>query len=83
MHVSLYARISLKERPDGFLGLTGEDLVIGKDSPVDLDQMLVGLFQRLADYYGLVATPDELNKQLETLSQYFANTLFTSGPSKG
>ena len=68
MRVSVYAQISLKDRPEGYLGMTGESLSIGKNEEADLYTMMASLLNRLAGYYGMAYEAEELNKQLDKLS---------------
>lgn len=76
MRVSISVNITLKDRPKDFRGMYRESIVIGKDEPVTLDEMLGGLLIRLAPYYGACATPEELNEALDRLAEYFREVGF-------
>ena len=76
MRISLYAQISLKDRPPDFRGMTGESVNIGKDEPVDFDVMVVNILGRLAEYYGIFTPADVLNSQLDQIAEFCQHARF-------
>ena len=82
MRVSLYAQVSLKDRPEDFRGMTGESFVIGKDEPVTLDEMVGYIIHAVAPYYGLLHETDELNEQLDRLVEFCQASRFSPGGPK-
>lgn len=70
MRVSIYAQITLKDKPKGFLGMTGESISLGKNDTIDFNVMVIQLLRRLADYYSIFMTPDELNRQLDNIVEF-------------
>lgn len=55
--LSVYMRLSYKDRPDDFKGIYGEGCTIAKDEFVPLQEVLVATFIKIADFYQRTLQP--------------------------
>lgn len=78
MRVSVYAQVTLKDKPKDYLGVSGESVSIGKDQFIGLADMMAYLLQTVGSYYGIFQTEDELNEQLDKLAVHCQRLRFRS-----
>lgn len=67
MRLSAHVQFTLKDKPRGFLGQTGESLCIGRDKFLPFDAMAGAFIRRALEWYLRVSTADELNAALDRL----------------
>lgn len=75
MHLKISAQFTLKDRPAGYLGLTGERWQFGI-KPLPLAQMCVSVLDTIFSYYLQLGTADELNAELDRLRAWLAAKSF-------
>ena len=70
MNISAYVRFTLKNKPDEYRGITGEDWNIGKDDPLEWHQLVYIFVRRVVEFYVRTCNPDprEFSKQAKDLS---------------
>lgn len=67
MRLSAHVQFTLKDKPHGFAGLTGEHVSIGRDKFLPFDAMAGSFIRRALEWYLRVSTADELNAALDRL----------------
>jgi len=75
-HVSVYARFTLKNMPEGQLGLRSEDWNFGKNAELSLHDLALGIISRLTEFYLHTMrekTVDEINAEIKRLSESLSN----------
>jgi len=76
--VSVYAQFTLKDKPEGYLGITNEQWSFGKDSPLSFSELGYAIISRLAEFTyqsNPELTAKEINRQIALL----ADGLLSSG----
>jgi len=76
MRVSVSLQVNLKDKEPGYLGITGENFVIGKDGEVGLADMIVAFVHTVEALYGVCYTVETLNNELMDASQRLWNMRF-------
>ena len=69
MRVSISAQFTIKDRPEGYLGLTGEHWNFGKDEALSLSDMCGAVLFRILWYYGLWMTPEEMKAEIDEVAE--------------
>lgn len=67
MRLSLTVQYTLKDRPKGYLGLTGEYVTYGRQGPVPFERMAYMLLRDTLAYYCMFQNAEALNAALDKL----------------
>ena len=76
MKVQLTLRIDLKDQPDGYVGMTGQTWVIGKEDDLGLFDGVARLFQIVAPFYAECRDAEDLNADAARLAEWIAGVEF-------
>lgn len=76
MRVSLYVKITLKDRSRDYRGITSETFTIGADEAVDFDEMVVTLLRYVASYFAIFTRAEELNTCLDKIRAFCETSRF-------
>lgn len=84
-HMSVFARFTAKNLPKGHLGLRGESWNFGKDAPLSLDELIVGIAIKVAIFYANVigGDLDEINADIKRAGEAVARYYLTEIDSTG
>jgi hypothetical protein len=74
MHVQIY----LKDKPEGFLGQSGESFNVGRHNFVGFSEAMIAILQRVGQFYGIFQEADQLNEDLDKLASYCQQVRFKS-----
>jgi len=72
MYLSISTRYTLKDRPDGYLGLTGEDISYGKHKYVPFEHLAYAVIRDILGYYIMLEDSAALNAALDKLREGIA-----------
>jgi len=67
MHLSASVQYTLKDRPEGYLGLTGEHIGYGRTKPLEFDEFIGAMIVHILQYYIRFQDADHINKSLDRL----------------
>jgi hypothetical protein len=81
MRLSVSAQFTLKDTPEGYLGVKGEHYNFGKDETWSLDTMAWNILTKVFDYYAIFGEIDELNASLDRIRSWLQATEFL--PAEG
>jgi len=73
MYLSISTRYTLKDRPDGYLGLTGENISYGKDQHVPFEHLAYSVIRDILGYYIMFDDSAALNASLDKLREGIAD----------
>lgn len=83
MHLSAYIKYTLKDRPKGHLGLTGQGYSVGKKDPLTLAQFIATLVRtavETAHMMSLVKDTEELQAAIEEAFQWCQGLIIEEVP---
>lgn len=81
MKVQLTLQIHLKDRPDGYAGLTSETWVVGKEDDLGLFDGIARVFAATAPYYAMCQDVNALNADVGRLAEWLQGVEF-KGPEE-
>lgn len=71
MRVSFYINISMKDKPPGYRGITGESWTVGKEKEVRPTEGVASLFAILDRFYGECYSSEQMVEELQKMAQFF------------
>lgn len=78
MRLSISARFSIKDRPEGYLGLTGEHWNFGKDNALSLSEMCCAILHRIFWYYGIWLQPEQMTDEVVKVTRWLSEARFSA-----
>jgi hypothetical protein len=70
MRVSVYAQFSLKDKPNGYLGLTQASWHFGRNQPASMAELAIGFLRVLFDWHTFLLSAEEANKEKEAIEEW-------------
>jgi len=67
MRFSASVRLTLKDRPKDYRGITSESYTLGEHGPLGLASMMVAFLSVASEMYSIFCAADELNQELDDL----------------
>ena len=82
MRLSISAQFTIKDRPEGYLGLSGEYCNFGKDNPLSVAEMCASVLYKILWFYGMWTRSEKMSEEVDKVIEWLSNLQFrTEGDS--
>jgi hypothetical protein len=76
-HISVAVRLTLKNKPPEFRGMSGQTIAFGKNQPLELTSLILSIVKTVLDFYihtmpEDATTPEKLNAQIREIAEILA-----------
>lgn len=77
MRLQVYAQFYLKDRPEGYLGMTQESWNFGKHRPATMAELAIQFLTVLFGWHTRFLNLEDINKEKDKIQEWLNQTTFT------